>query len=98
MHQPLRARPAPVQGVCLQEELARLAAEEKPLFDESVFSGNEPAPDAPSAEPTGPEDVPMPEGNIFAGFDELVDPEGERPAEEPPAPKVDPFAGSGLDD
>ncbi len=82
----------------VKEELARLAAEEKPLFDESVFSGNEVVPDGTPAEPTGPEDVPMPEGNIFAGFDELVDPEGERPADEPPAPKVDPFAGSGLDD
>ncbi len=66
------------------EELAKLAAEEKPLFDESIF-GEEGQPVTVPAEPTGPEDVPMPEGDPFGDFEAQVEkhapPEPEEPSE-----------------
>jgi len=80
------------------EELAKLAAEEKPLFDESIF-GEEGQPIAVApAEPTGPADVPMPEGNPFEDFEKQV--ERHAPVEDDEAeaddsaqtPKTDPFA------
>jgi hypothetical protein len=79
------------------EELARLEAEEKPLFDESVFGDDQAAP-ATVSEPTGPEDVPMPEGNPFEGFADLVDQHAVKKEDDPDAPKVDPFAGTELED
>ncbi len=75
------------------EELARLAAEEKPLFDESVFGDETPAEGvAPVAE-----DVPAEAGvDPFHGFDEAVERGGD--AEGDPQPPPDPFAGTELED
>lgn len=82
----------------VKEELAKAQAEEKPLFDESIFGDEAQAAAAPvEAEPTGPEDVQLPEGGLFEDFDAKVnsDPAAE---DEEEGPKVNPFAGGELDD
>jgi len=82
------------------EELAATEAEEKPLFDESIFDKEPLASDEVPDEIAGVEEDVVLAGNPFEAFDDLVGPasEGEQVEEEDSEQKLDPFANSELED
>jgi 5'-3' exonuclease len=81
------------------EELAE--AEEKPLFDESIFGPDEEGAEVSEVEEVVPEtpDEVVIEGDPFKDFDTVVDPEATESEEPEKAEKgVDPFADTELQD
>jgi N utilization substance protein A len=79
----------------VSEELAKVEAEEKPLFDESIFGEEAPAPSEqePTREVTHAQDVVI-DGDPFESFDDLVRPQAEPLEDSAPA---DPDSPEGED-
>jgi N utilization substance protein A len=78
------------------EELAKTEAEEKPLFDESIFSEEPVGVEEIAEGVTAPEEELVVASNPFEAFDEMVGPEHEEDEELPE--KVDPFTDAKLED
>ncbi len=80
------------------EELAATEAEEKPLFDESIFDKEPLAADEIPDEITSAEEEVVLAGNPFEAFDDMVGSVSEQEEEEDTEQKLDPFANSELED
>jgi N utilization substance protein A len=86
----------------VSEELAKVEAEEKPLFDESIFEAEPVEADEIPTEAEEVEEEVVLVGNPFEAFDEKVKPASEEAKvdqdQDQDQEKLDPFANSELDD